>query len=353
RLLLYPTNACNLRCIYCYATSGPAAGPRLGHEQAIRAVHDFFDTLDEQVRFVTLGFHGGGEPTTQFHVMLAAWESFQQRALQMGLVATVETITNGNFGSAVLRTLLQPEWRLFISYDGPRQGLQRPTASERDSRPRVVANLRALRAAGKVITTRATVTHDGLDTLRALVEDAAEIGIHRVQLEPASIIGRGANLRDGPPEPLAFADAFLDAFRYALHLGIQLSTSAWSHTRVGNGRYCAAISGTRALTPDGFLSACTEVVDGRNPDDPFIVGRQQPGQTLTLWPMRETSLQSRTGYAIPVCRDCFMCRAGLGQPDDVGLKAQPGWMDRHDQPLLVDATLASARTQSAVVTAQD
>ena len=187
-LLLYPTNACNLRCIYCHATSGPEAGPRLSHEQAIKGVDDFFDALDDPVRFVTLGFHGGGEPTTHFSVMLAAWEHFQQRARQAGRIASVQTITNGVFGPNVLETLRKPEWRVVVSYDGPRQGVQRPTATERDSRVQVVANLRALREAGKIVMTRATLTRDGLDSLRALVDDAAEIGIHRVQVEPASIV---------------------------------------------------------------------------------------------------------------------------------------------------------------------
>ena len=350
-LLLYPTSVCNLRCVYCHATSGPEAGPRLSHEQAIVAVDGFFDTLDDTVRAVMLGFHGGGEPTTHFDIMLTAWDHFQQRARQGDRIAAVQTITNGVFGPTVLETLRKPEWRVVVSYDGPRQGAQRPTATERDSRARVVANLRALRKAGKIVTTRATLTRDGLDSLRALVDDAAEIGIHRVQVEPASIVGRGANLRDGPPDPLAFAEAFLDAFRYALRAGVQLSTAAWSHPRVGNGRYCAAISGTRALTPDGFLSACTEVGDGSNPDDPFIVGRQRLGQSLELWPMREAYLQSRIGYDLPDCRDCYMvdtCAGGCASR----ARAQSGHthdrderhciMSRHINPRLM-ADLADGR----------
>ncbi len=329
-LLLYPTTSCNLRCVYCHATSGPEAGPQLSHAQATQAVDDFFDALDDRVRFVTLGFHGGGEPTTHFDVMLTAWERFQQRARQGGRIASVQTITNGVFGRTVLDTLRKPEWRVVVSYDGPRQGAQRPTATERDSRARVVANLRALREAGKIVVTRATLTRDGLDSLRALVDDAAEIGIHRVQVEPASIVGRGANLCDGPPDPLAFAEAFLDAFRYGLRAGVQLSTSAWSHPRVGNGRYCAAISGTRALTPDGFLSACTEVGDGSHPDDPFIVGRQPVGQPLELWSAREAYLQSRIGYDLPACRDCYMvdtCAGGCASR----ARAQSGHIHDRDE----------------------
>ena len=132
----------------------------------------------------------------------------QRRALAggRGLPARVTTITNGTFGPEVLRMLSAPEWGVTVSYDGPRQAAQRPTAADRDSRDQVVANLRALAATGKALSTRATLTRDGLPSLRALVDDAAEVGITRVQVEPASIVGRGSNLTDGPPDPVVFAE---------------------------------------------------------------------------------------------------------------------------------------------------
>ncbi len=312
-LYLYPTNSCNLRCIYCYATSGPGAGPRLSIEHATMAVEDFFATLDESVRAVMLKFHGGGEPTTNFSVMEDSWRLFQTRARDKGLRASVVTITNGTFGPAVLRVLSEPEWAVNVSYDGPRQAAQRPTAADGDSRDRVVANIRALNAAGKRVSTRATLTRDGMPYLRDLVDDAAEVGIGQVQVEPSSIVGRGSNLLDGPPDPVEFAQAYLDAFGYALTVGVQLTTSAWTHLRVGDGRYCGAITGSRALTPDGFVSACTEACDGSTPDDPFIVGRLDVvGRRLEIWPVRESALQSRTGYALPHCSTCYLVDSCAG-----------------------------------------
>jgi radical SAM protein with 4Fe4S-binding SPASM domain len=306
-LYLYPTNSCNLRCVYCYATSGPGAGPRLSVEHALLAVDDFFASLDDDARVVQLKFHGGGEPTTNATVMREAWERFRTLSHERGLPARVTTITNGTFGPEVLRMLSAPEWGVTVSYDGPRQAAQRPTAADRDSRDRVVANLRALAATGKALSTRATLTRDGLPSLRALVDDAAEVGITRVQVEPASIVGRGSNLTDGPPDPVVFAEAFVDTLPYALAAGVELTTSAWTHLRVGDGRYCGAITGSRALTPDGFVSACTESCDGSQPDDPFIVGRLDVGsRRLEIWPVRESALQSRTGYALPHCSSCYL-----------------------------------------------
>lgn len=305
-LLLFPTNSCNLQCIYCHATAGQLPGLSLTVAQAVMAVDSFFSRLDDRVRAVKLSFHGGGEPTMNFEVMKAAWERFRDSARQRGIAAKVQTITNGTFDPAVLRTLCEPEWEIIVSYDGPCQQRQRPTVTGRDSRAMVVANLRALRAAGKIISTRATLTRAGVVQLRALVDDAAEVGINHVQVEVSSTLGRGGDLADGSADPAEFAAAFLDAFGYALRRGIRLSTSAWTHNRIGDGFYCGGLRGLYALTPDGFLSACTEVGDGTATGNPFIVGRSGPSGLQEIWPEREAVLRRRSGYELPHCRDCHL-----------------------------------------------
>jgi len=306
-LTLYPTGSCNLRCVYCYAGSGPSAGPRMSVEDSTAAVDDFFATLDTGARAVKLKFHGGGEPTTNLDVMETAWERFRGEARRRALPAAATVITNGAFGPSALRLLLQPGWHVEVSYDGPLQGVQRPLASGGESRDLVLANLRALREGGQELGTRATLTRERLASMRALVDDAAEIGIRHVQVEPASSVGRGGGLPDGTPDPGQFAQAFLDGFGHALRRGVELSTAAWSHTRVGDGRYCGAITGARALTPDRFVSACTETCDGRDPDDPFLVGRLDVAEKrLEIDPERERRLQARVGYDLPGCRECFL-----------------------------------------------
>lgn len=306
-LTLYPSGGCDLRCVYCHATSGSPAGRRLPAGHAAVAVDDFFASLAPGAQRVALSFHGGGEPTTNLAVMEASWERFRGHAAERGLRAAALVITNGAFGPAARRTLQQPGWQVEVSYDGPLQGRQRPTASGRDSRSRVVSNLRALRDAGTLMRIRATITRDGLSALRALVDDAVEVGIRRVQVEPVSPAGRGEGLPDGPPEPEAFAEAFLDALGHALRRGVELVTAAWSHTRVGDGLYCAALAGARALTPDGFVSACSETCDGHDPADPFLVGRLDAARgRVEIWPEREALLRRRVGYDLPGCQACFL-----------------------------------------------
>lgn len=307
-LYLFPTNRCNLGCVYCYASSGPAGGAPLSEQDAALAVDRFFDDLKPEVESVYLNFHGGGEPTVALEVMRSAWRRFRGRAEQLGLRARGSTITNGVFGKQARSFLSESGIEVLFSFDGPRQTAQRPTAGGHDSRARVIENMRALAAAGKRTKARATLTRTGVDSFGMLVEDAADLGIAHLQVEPASIVGRGATTIDGPPEPLVFAEAYLEAFRLGLRLGVCVSTAAFNIIRVGDGRYCGAVRSLRGITPDGFVSSCVEATKGTHAaDNPFIVGRvDRLGDRVELWEDKLTSLRSRTGESLPHCRTCYM-----------------------------------------------
>jgi uncharacterized protein len=306
KLWLFPTNSCNLRCVYCYASSGPGAGPRMRFDDAQAGIDAFFAGLAGDVRAVTLQFHGGGEPTTALSVLRDGWRHFAAQAAARGLRAWASTITNGVFSRPVLDLLSEPEWTVMFSFDGPRQAAQRPTAAGRDSSDRVLANMRALAAAGKRVAARATLTADGLGSMDDLVVEAAELGLSAIQVEPASIVGRGSALADGPPDPHAFAEAYLRAFDLGLSVGVDVSTAAFSLTRVGDGAYCGASRGLRALTPDGYVSACTESSRG-NDADPFLIGHlDRRTRQLVIIPLREEVLHSRTADSLSPCRTCYM-----------------------------------------------
>ncbi|MBD0348887.1 MAG: radical SAM protein, partial [Thermoleophilia bacterium] len=307
-LYLFPTNRCNLGCVYCYASSGPAGGQPLPEDDAALAIDRFFEGLDCEVEQVSLVFHGGGEPTVALPVMRSAWRRFQAHAVRKGLRARASTITNGVFGREARAFLSEPGIDVMFSFDGPRQAAQRPTAAGRESRARVVENMRALAAAGKPTRARATLTREGIASFQALVEDAAELGIRDVQVEPASIVGRGATTVDGPPEPLEFAEAYLDAFRLGLRLGVRVATAAFNIIRVGDGSYCGAVRSPRGVTPDGHVSSCVEATRGKDAaENPFMVGRiDRIGRRLQLWDDKVESLRARTGESLPHCRTCYM-----------------------------------------------
>jgi uncharacterized protein len=331
-LFLFPTNRCNLGCVYCYASSGPAGGAPLSEHDAALAVDRFFDDLRPEVANVLLNFHGGGEPTVALSVMQSAWRRFRARAEELGLRAHAGTITNGAFGKQARSFLSEPGIEVLFSFDGPRQAAQRPTAGGRDSRARVIENMRALAAEGKQTRARATLTREGIESFGLLIQDAAELGIAHLQVEPASIVGRGATALDGPPEPLAFAEAYLEGFRLGLRLGVRVSTAAFNIIRVGDGRHCGAIRSLRGITPDGFVSSCVEATKGEGAaDNPFIIGRvDRPSHRLELWEDKVALLRSRTGESLPTCRTCYMVDTCAGGCASRAL-AQKGTIHARDE----------------------
>jgi len=68
RTTLFLTNACNLRCTYCYASAGDFV-PQVMEDKSRRAAVDFvFKNAKARKSPLYLAFHGGGEPTL-------AWEA--------------------------------------------------------------------------------------------------------------------------------------------------------------------------------------------------------------------------------------------------------------------------------------
>ena len=97
---LFPTNQCNMRCIYCYASAGeaPASGMNFSMAKAaIDLVANNAKKLNE--RHFSVGFHGGGEPTLRWEFLVKTVEYGKKLACKLGLEATFSASTNGIFTS--------------------------------------------------------------------------------------------------------------------------------------------------------------------------------------------------------------------------------------------------------------
>lgn len=63
-VILFLTNQCNLRCSYCYASSGEYPPKTMSWEIAKAAIDLVLrGVISQGLPEMTLGFHGGGEPT--------------------------------------------------------------------------------------------------------------------------------------------------------------------------------------------------------------------------------------------------------------------------------------------------
>jgi uncharacterized protein len=89
------TNACNLRCTYCYARGGEEQNLWMTFplaKVAIDAAHENARARGQQ--YFAISLHGGGEPTLNWKVLTAA----VRHALGKDLPCHISMATNGVWG---------------------------------------------------------------------------------------------------------------------------------------------------------------------------------------------------------------------------------------------------------------
>ncbi|MBK7999651.1 MAG: hypothetical protein IPK15_13280 [Verrucomicrobia bacterium] len=93
---LFLTTACNLRCTYCYAAAGDTSTKFMPLEVAKRGI-DFVakNAKKKGAPVFEIAYHGGGEPTVNWHVMVSALDYARMKANELGLQVLASSATNG------------------------------------------------------------------------------------------------------------------------------------------------------------------------------------------------------------------------------------------------------------------
>ncbi len=308
-LTLFPTHRCNLACTYCYAKGGDRTSSMTW--RTAQVAFDFlFDQLPDEQSLVALTFHGGGEPTVAFPFIKDAASDFHRRCEAQNRKCHVSMVTNGTFGPNVLGWILENGVSVNFSLDGSSvvQDTQRPFRNGKGSFDVVAKNIRQLHHAGREITVRATVTASSLTHIDELVNTCVELGVAAVQIEPCFAVGRCEETGAAGPNPEEFAQRFLDAYRLGLANDIGVTYSGLRCTDTARDRFCGACGHSVAVTPEGYLTACFEVV---HPDDPaaevFFFGYvDREAECIRLDNDRLKSLRKRNVFNLPQCANCFL-----------------------------------------------
>ncbi len=308
-ITLFPTYACNLACTYCYARGGErplTMDPGL----ATSFLDWFFAQVPESEERLSLSFHGGGEPTLHFSLLRAACEDFAKRCKAMERPYRIGIVSNGTYSEEIAQWFIQEKISVNLSIDGPPdiQNAQRPFCSGRPSHPVVTENLRRLVDAGCEPAVRVTVTDKSLDAMPAILDHFIELGAAGVQLEPCFNVGRCEETGIAEPDPDVFAGRFLECFKKGLEHDVEVTYSGLRCTESAHERFCGACGGSIALTPDGNITTCFEVVAGDDPAaERFFVGRfdAETGEA-EFDQERLAYLASRVTRNLTECSACFL-----------------------------------------------
>jgi uncharacterized protein len=306
---LFLTSACNLRCVYCYASGGEQ--PRYLDEQVAFDAIDF--VVDNAVASgqpeVTVTFHGGGEPTLAGEAMRHCVEHARRRCEAHALKLSTGTATNGVISDRMRDYLAEDMTSVMISIDGPAavQDRLRPRTDGGPSSAAVERTLERLSCSDCTLGVRLTCTSEAIDhaleTVRHLVD---AYRLKTVHLEPLFVCGRSLGNGLRPPSAERFVEVFRACREYASHHDVEVAYSG-AHQSSLACSFCQASRPSFNITTEGDVTACYEIT-GR--DDPraetFIYGSHDPARRSFVFDeARVAALRRLTVNDAPRCARCF------------------------------------------------
>lgn len=259
-ITLLLTTACNLRCSYCYASAGDTKLEFMSLDTAKRGI-DFIAANAVKKNFIRentvnkldVAYHGGGEPSNNWAVLINSFAYAQKKAESIGLGVTGRLISNGVLPDSKIDWIINNMTQVTISFDGlpSIQDKQRATATGRGSSKSVMHTLRCFDAANFPYVIRITATEKYLDQLpEAVAFIQNNFKPLKIQIEPAYPIGRGF------AQISVNTKRFITAYRKARAIAnVKLHYSPLNLDKRSN-HFCGITQDAFSLSPAGNVTAC-------------------------------------------------------------------------------------------------
>jgi len=306
---LFLTTACNLRCRYCYARGGDWP-QEMAWPVAKAAVDLVADNVQATGRgALGLSFHGGGEPTVAWDLLVRTALYAKDRADRQQAECRLALATNGILTDEQLDWVAAHIQDVSVSADGVGEvhDRLRPLRSGGPSFERVLHSLRILSEKGTYFGIRMTVTRVNLGHMsEAVAFFCKEAAPRLIHLEPVFQCGRCMTEDVAGPSAPEFVEAFRAARRAADAFGVSLYYSGARYPQVSP-IFCQAAGHSFAVTTEGDVTACYEVCNRRDPRaEVFLYGRYDSaaGQFVFDEPKRRRLLDL-TVNRVPFCERCF------------------------------------------------
>lgn len=222
-LVLLMNNLCNMGCTYCYAKDAQNQENQTFQEQLwIDTVGYAFSNLKKGIGEFTVGFHGYGECTVEFHKIKKITELIEEKTRECGITPLFSITTNGTFSAADCEWMVDRGFRFNISLDGNKavNDATRPAAGGRSFHDKVTHNIQMISEAPRCkMHIRATVTRGNVHLMAESLRYFHSLGAKSVQFEP--ITPRGAAVDMGPLGACDIAD-FTENFKECIVLASEL-----------------------------------------------------------------------------------------------------------------------------------
>lgn len=304
-----PTSDCNLRCIYCYADSGTTS--KYLSAQVAKAALDFVfrNAKDKNVSQVQVGFLGGGEPFLAWNLVKEILSYSRIQAERLGVSTYFTGVTNGVLSKEQIRWISQNFQYLNISLDGMKaiHDQHRPTKNYKGSFDTVINTVKFLNDARFKYSIRSTISSISVHHMIAMVEFfSRELGASKIHFEPLFACGRCRTTFELTPDPKLFTDNFKKCLDVVKATDTELFCSAVRLDTLTS-KFCGALDENFYITPDGYVTSCTEVSSIEEPlANLFFIGKyDDQSRSFDFWNDKRKFLSSRTVLNMGNCNKCI------------------------------------------------
>jgi uncharacterized protein len=303
--VLFLTNQCNLRCVYCYAHAGEDDSEQLSLNMAKSAIDQVCrNAISRSMDHYTLSFHGGGEPTMAWHLL----KDCVSHARQTKLPATISLTSNGVWSNRQRDWILDNIDEISLSLDGfPEiQNQQRPLANGNPSHTRVMSTVHKLDHRRKAYGIRVTITENSIVQIPKIIEYLCrETDARAFQVEPAFNHGRAKQYNQAVSNNEHFAEAFMEGYDIACQHQRHMYYSGARPWLLTN-RFCDAFDNALIVGPGGFVTSCYEVCNTKHElANLFCIGTMNQQGDITYNQQVRQEFRRRIAARKNQCRNCF------------------------------------------------
>jgi uncharacterized protein len=305
QVTVFPTNMCNMRCLYCAGSSADFQDrpQQIDMRFARKGIADYFsDGIKHQIRF-----YCGGEPTQAIEIVKECWE---YAASLVGDRLVSEIQTNCHFDDATAGWLGAHLDIVWASVDGWEniQNRYRPVPGDPLPSERVMQNARQI-AERTFVGIRCTIVPETVHRQAELVHYFADLGFSHIVSEP--VFAPVRNEQESAQGAITGVDmhayilGFVDAWHEAEQRGVSYTNSFMVNFDEKVQYACRSCLPTPHLTTDGYVSACDLGFYGGTPLKDLIYGKYDSGtDAIDYWPESIARLRSRRCANIKACDGC-------------------------------------------------
>lgn len=300
------TEACNLRCKYCYCGES-RSNKKIDINFVKRAIKDFYDDGNE----LFIRYFGNGEPTIEFELI----KEINKYAKKIDKNAYFELQTNGVFSKEKLNWIAQNIDIVWISYDGTTEvnDFYRVNANGQKVSHIIENNIKYLSDKVKTLGVRSTIGKKNLYKQKEIIDKMLELGVKYLYSDLMFADVNNKLHYEKEISPMEYAKEFLQARKYAEKKGIFYGSFFTINFDEKTQVSCRACLPMPHLTTDGYVSCC-DMGYGSNELDELLYGKYIPEEDrIEYYPEKIAKIRNRKVDNLKECENCdikYYCAGG-------------------------------------------